>query len=122
MSVKALRRWPGVLVAATLLAVVPLASAQDKPVNNLAAVHEQLKADKRAIVAKYLGLTEAQAKAFWPVYDEYQANLQKIDQRLFALLQSYANDYGSQSLTDEKAKTLLDDWIAIENDDAQRRA
>jgi Spy/CpxP family protein refolding chaperone len=96
--------------------------AQDKPANNLETVHEKLKADKKLIVAKYMELTESEAKKFWPVYEEYQKDLQKIDQRLLDLLRSYVADYRNNSLTDEKAKKLLDEWIAIENDDAKRRA
>ena len=95
---------------------------QDKPANNLEVVHEKLKADKKLIVAKYMELTDSEAKKFWPVYEEYQKDLQKVDQRLLNLLQSYAADYRNQSLTDEKAKQLLDEWIAIDNDDAKRRA
>ena len=96
--------------------------AQDKPASNLESVHEKLKAEKKLIVTKYMELTESEAKRFWPVYEEYQKDLQKIDQRLLNLLQSYAADYRNNSLTDEKAKKLLDEWIAIENDDAKRRA
>ena len=47
--------------------------------------------------------------------------MQKIDERLLNLLQSYAADHRNNSLTDEKAKKLLDDWIAIEQDEAKRR-
>jgi len=106
----------GVLGAATIPAW-----SQDKPANNMEIVHEKLKADKKLIVSKYMELTESEAKNFWPVYEEYQADLQKIDQRLLSLLQSYAADYRNKSLTDEKAQKLLDDWITIENDDAKRR-
>jgi hypothetical protein len=106
----------GVLGAATIPAW-----SQDKPANNMEIVHEKLKADKKLIVAKYMELTESEATKFWPVYEEYQADLQKIDQRLLSLLQSYAADYRNKSLTDEKAQKLLDEWIAIENDDAKRR-
>ncbi len=94
---------------------------QDKPANNMEIVHEKLKADKKLIVAKYMELTEAEAKKFWPVYDEYQKDLQKLNQRLLNLLHGYAADYRSKSLTDEKAKKLLDEWIALENDDAKHR-
>jgi hypothetical protein len=38
-----------------------------------------------------------------------------------SLLKSYAVEYRGQSLTDEKAKTLLDDWLTLEQDDAKRR-
>ena len=109
-----------VMLAALVAFAVP-AFPQEKPANNLEIIHEKLKADKKLIVAKYMELTDSEAKKFWPVYEEYQKDLQKIDQRLLNLLQSYAADYRNNSLTDEKAKTLLDEWIAIENDDAKRR-
>jgi len=107
----------GVLGAA---ATIP-AWSQDKPANNMEIVHEKLKADKKLIVAKYMDLTESEAKNFWPVYDEYQKDLQKIHDRMGSLLKSYAAEYRGQSLTDEKAKTLLDDWLTLEQDDAKRR-
>ena len=95
--------------------------SQDKPANNMEIVHEKLKADKKLIVTKYMDLTESEAKNFWPVYEEYQKDLQKIHDRLGNLLKSYAADYRSQSLTDEKAKKLLDEWLALEQDDAKQR-
>jgi len=94
-------------------------AAGDKPANNLQIIHEKLKADKKLIVSKYMELTEAEAKSFWPVYEEYQTDLQKIYDRMGSLLKSYAAEY--KSLTDEKAKTLLDDWLSLEQDDAKRR-
>ena len=95
--------------------------SQDKPANNMEIVHEKLKADKKLIVSKYMDLTESEAKNFWPVYDEYQKDLQKIHERLGSLLRSYAAEYRSQSFTDEKAKKLLDEWLTLEQDDAARR-
>jgi hypothetical protein len=40
---------------------------------------------------------------------------------LQSLLESYAADYKGKSLTDEKAKKLLDEWIALEQDEGKRR-
>jgi hypothetical protein len=116
----------GGLVALLMGTAVPgwsqsKSSGGDKPANNLEIVHEKLKADKKLIVSKYMELTESEAKKFWPVFEEYQKDLQKIDQRLLNLLQSYAADHRNNSLTDDKAKKLLDDWIAIEQDEAKRR-
>lgn len=121
MRPNTLNRRTTFFLAAMLAAFAPISSAQDKPANNMDVVHEKLKTDKKMIVARYMELTDSEARSFWPVYEEYQKDLQQIDLRLLALLQSYAVDYRAQSLTDEKAKTLLDDWIAIENDDAKRR-
>jgi hypothetical protein len=94
----------------------------DKPASNLEIIHEKLKADKKLIVSKYMELTEAEAKRFWPVYEEYQTDLQKSNERLIRLLESYAADYRNKSLTDEKAKKLLDEWIAFDQDDGKRRS
>ena len=118
-------------VAVGLVSVVPeltqcswaqsKAPGSDKPASNLAIIHEKLKADKKLIVAKYMDLTEAEAKKFWPVYDEYQSDLQKNNERLLRLLESYAADYKNNSLTDDKAKKLLDEWVAFEQDEGKRR-
>ena len=96
--------------------------SQDKPANNMEIVHEKLKADKKLIVAKYMDLTESEAAKFWPVYEEYQKDLQGTNERLRNLLESYAADYRNKSLMDEKAKKLLDDWIVIEQEDGKRRS
>lgn len=115
-------------IAVILLGFGPLGLAQtktpggEKPASNLEIVHEKLKADKKLIVAKYMELTESEAKKFWPVYEEYQKDLQKSNDRLLRLLESYAADYRNKSLTDEKAKKLLDEWIAFERDEGKRRS
>ena len=67
-------------------------------------------------------LTESEAKKFWPVYEDYQKDLQKINERLLNMLQSYAAAYRSKSLTDEKAKKLLDEWIALEQAEVKQRS
>jgi hypothetical protein len=122
MTMKRLNRGKAFSVALLLSALPGLGFAQEPPANNLQASHEKFRADKRTIVAQYMNLSDAEAKNFWPVYDEYQAALQQVDQRLLNLLQTYAADYRNNSLTDDKAKVLLADWIAIDTDDAKRRA
>jgi hypothetical protein len=116
------------LLAAGVLSLATVAtfaqtkpSAGDKPASNLAIIHEKLKADKKLIVAKYMELTESEASKFWPVYEQYQKDLEQSNKRILSLLESYAAEYKAKSLTDEKAKKLLDEWIAIENDEGKRR-
>ena len=122
MQSNVLTRTTAFLAAALLLGLALQSAAQDKPANTMESAHAKLKADKKLIVTKYMALTASEAKKFWPVYEEYQQDLHKINQRLLHLLQSYAADYQNKSLTDDKAQKLLDEWIAIENDDAKRRA
>lgn len=115
-------------LAGALVGSIQISLAQDKtaegqkPASNLEIIREKLKADKKLIVAQYMQLTESEAKRFWPVYDEYQKDLQKSNERLGKLLESYAADYKNKSLTDEKAKKLLDEWIALEQEEGNRRS
>jgi hypothetical protein len=89
-------------------------AAQDKPADNMQILRDKLKADKKLVVATNMELTESEAKNFWPIYNEYQKDLQKINRRIIALLESYAADFRSKSLTDDKAKKLIDEATAIE--------
>jgi hypothetical protein len=109
------------LVPATISLAQTKPAGGDKPASNLEIIHDKLKADKKLIVAKYMELTESEAKKFWPVYDEYQKDLQKTNERLRGLLESYAADYRNKSMTDDKAKKLLDEWIEIEQEEGKRR-
>jgi hypothetical protein len=112
----------GVLMGPFQFSFAQSKPAGDKPASNLEIIHEKLKADKKLIVAKYMELTESEAKRFWPVYEEYQKDLRQSNDRLLRLLESYAADYRNKSLDDEKAKKLLDEWIAIEQDEGKRRS
>jgi len=99
----------------------PTAVAEE-PSHNLKEVHAKLEADKKSIVTQYMTLSEAEAKAFWPVYDEIQAEQAALAKRLQSLLSSYATEMRGNTLTDEKAQKLLDDWIALDQDEAKQRA
>src|SRR5215467_9267695 len=97
-----------------MVAWVASGMAQDKPADNMQILRDKIKADKKLLVASNMELTESEAKGFWPIYDEYQKDLQKINRRIVNLLESYAADYRSKSLTDDKAKKLIDEALAIE--------
>ena len=46
-----------------------LALAQEKPADTMQLVREKVAADKKLFIAANMGLTESEAKAFWPVYE-----------------------------------------------------
>ena len=101
-----------------LFGFAPLRAAQDKPADNMQILRDKLKADKKLLVASNMELTESEAKGFWPIYDEYQKELQKLNQRLGKVLESYADDNRGKSLTDDKAKKLIDEAVSIEQAEA----
>ena len=96
--------------------------AQDKPADNMQILRDKIKADKKLVVATNMELTESEAKGFWPIYDQYQKDLQKINRRIVALLESYAADFRGKSLTDEKAKKLIEEAVAIEQAEANLKS
>ncbi len=97
------------------LAFVTLAqAAQNQPADNMDILRDKLKADKKLLIAENLGLTEAESKTFWPLYEEYQKELAGLNQRLGKVIQSYASDYNANTMTDEKAKALMTEALSIE--------
>jgi hypothetical protein len=105
-----------------LLAFASPALAQDKPADNMQILRDKIKADKKLVVATNMELTESEAKNFWPIYDGYQKDLQRINRRIVNLLENYAADFRSKSLTDDKAKKLIDEAMAIEQAEANLKS
>ena len=102
----------------TVLVVSPVIS-QDKRADSMQILRDKVKADKKLLVAANMELTESEAKGFWPVYDGYQKKLTAINQRIRKLIESYAADYRGNTMTDEKAKKLTADYLAIEKAEAK---
>ena len=86
--------------------------AQEKPADNMQLVLEKIRADKKLLVAENLQLTEAEAKAFWPVYSRYQDELFLLRTRTAKLITDYADAYDQMS--NATAKKLLDEYLTIE--------
>ena len=87
--------------------------------SNMEILREKIKADKKLFVAVNMELTESEAKGFWPVYAEYQKDLEKINKRILGLLTSYEADYRKNTLTNEGAKRLIDEFVSIEQAEAK---
>lgn len=107
----------GALLAAPALAQSSAPAA--KPADNMEILKEKLKADKKLVVAANMDLTEAEAKKFWPLYDEYQKELHKINERLATVIMAYAREYNAKTLTDENAARLISDSIAVEESEVK---
>lgn len=112
----------GVALIILLFGLAPMALAQKKPADNMQILRDKIRADKKLAVATNMGLTESEAQGFWPIYDDYQKDLQKINRRLVSLLETYAADFRGMTLTDEKAKKLIDEALAIEQAEADLKS
>jgi hypothetical protein len=107
-----------IVMAMMISSLTPHGAAQDKPADNMQILRDKIKADKKLLVAMNMELMESEAKSFWPIYDQYQKDLHKINQRIVNLLEGYADDYRGKSLTDDKAKKLINEAVAIDQAEA----
>jgi hypothetical protein len=88
---------------------------------NMEILRQKIKGDKKLIVAENLKLTDAEGKVFWPVYDAYQKDLQQINQRLSAMIMAYADAYNKGPVTNDVAKKLLDEALAVDDAEAKMK-
>ena len=95
----------------TILFVSP-AISQEKPADNMQIVREKVRADKKLFVAANMELTESESKGFWPLYERYQKDLEKLGERTLDLIKNYAMNF--ENMSDEAAKKMLDEWLALE--------
>jgi hypothetical protein len=95
-----------------VLAMVAPAISQDKPADNMQILREKIRADKKLLVAENMQLTEAEAKAFWPLYERYQDELFLLRARSTKLIKDYADAY--EKMTNDTARKLLDEYMTVE--------
>ena len=78
-----------------------------------------MRSERKKIIAANLDLTEGEAEKFWPLFDQYTAELVKIHDRKYALLQAYAENY--TTMTDEQAESYIKGRGEVEDSIAQVR-
>jgi hypothetical protein len=86
---------------------------------NIQMLRQDIRSKKKQTVAANLQLTDAQATKFWPIYDQYTAELVKINDEKYAILKQYADEWGN--MTDEQALSLTNRALAVEQKVADLR-
>ena len=107
----------------TLVLTVPLLLAQNLEVKTpsdlssrnrdaINVTREQARTDRKALIEKSMKLTDTEAQAFWPVYDEYTRDLAKINDYTVNLITEFADNY--KDLRDSEAVRMTEDSLRIE--------
>ena len=86
---------------------------------NIELLRKDIRSGRKQLVAANLKLTDDQATKFWPVYDQYTAELTKIGDQKTALIKEYADQWGT--MTDEQASSLINRSLAVDEQVAQLR-
>ena len=106
-------RWVLAVLLLCVFAAAP-AGAGEADEASMEILRDTLRSNKKAFVAVNLALSDEQARAFWPVYDRYQAELTVVGDRLLQVIEDYKRTFGNT--TDDQARELVDEYLVIQRD------
>src|SRR5918993_620484 len=93
------------LIGFTAATAAAQVNTGDAELNNaLEMVRSVSRLDRKTVIAAQLTMTP----------DEYAAELKEVDDRLVQLVVDYARNF--ENLSDEMARTMLDDYLDLESD------
>jgi len=93
--------------------------SQASPDDFVNLLRKDIRSQKKQIIAENMGLSDAEAEKFWPVYDQYAVELSKIYDVKLALLKGYANNYST--MTGEQAENYIRQRAEVEQSIMQLR-
>jgi hypothetical protein len=91
-------------------------TVSDQDINLL---RQDLRSKKKQLIAANLTLTDAESTKFWPVYDQFSAEMTQLGDQKLALIKEYAQNFGS--LTDAQALSLINRSLALDEAVSQLR-
>jgi hypothetical protein len=119
----------GIASASALLPASPALADSAQPIVNekfsdfapaIAELRQEAGQDRRNIVRANMLLTETESARFWPLYDEYRAERQKIGDRRVRLITDFLAQ--QNSMTEDEARALANEDFAIGKDTSELKA
>lgn len=102
------------LIMTTILAAASLTSltAQDQFDEDIKLLRKDLRSQKKQIIAVNMDLTDAEAQQFWPIYDQYMAELASANDPNYSLLKDYVQNFST--MTSEQAENYIKGRAAVD--------
>lgn len=97
----------------------PTPTAEQVNDANIQLMREDIRSERKKIVAANLPLTASEATKFWPLYDQYIGETIKLNDSRYDLIKKYAQNY--DTMTDAQAADYLRRWVALDGDNTQLR-
>jgi len=82
-------------------------------------MRKDIQSQKRQIIAANMKLTDEQAEQFWPIFDQYNRELIRINNKKYAAIKEFARSY--DNLTGEQAERLTREGLEVDQAVAQLR-
>jgi hypothetical protein len=106
--------------AATQQGSSPQSSSQQGSVDqDVDLLRHDVRSQKKQIIAANLMLSDKEAEQFWPIYDQYTAELVKINDAKYAAIKEYVQNY--DTISDEQATVLMKQIIGVDGQVSQLR-
>ncbi len=100
------------LAVAVLLGLAAVASTAQTVKETLDINRQAVETQRRVLVSGALPLTDAEARGFWPLYDDYEKQRRPIDERANRLVADFVAS--AASLSDAQAKAMLAEALAVD--------
>ncbi|HEY2822529.1 MAG TPA: hypothetical protein VGJ06_15900 [Candidatus Acidoferrum sp.] len=84
----------------------------------IAMMRLDVRSTRKKIVAANMALTDTEAEKFWPTYDQYVAELVKINGAKYDLVKEYLQN---TNMTDEQVDGISKRWLAVDESVVQLR-
>jgi hypothetical protein len=119
MSMAAIMILSGISLGQSQAQTASNSSAQSGTDQDIDLLRKDIRSQKKQIIAANVQLTDTEAEKFWPLYDQYTAELVKINDAKYAVIKEYATNY--DTLTDDKALNLTRQLLGVDQSVAQLR-
>lgn len=96
-----------------LMAGTP-AGAAETGGNRFDAAREMIAAGTRDLIDTELNLEPAEAEAFWPVYERFDAQMTTLSTQYVRLIETYMDRYLRGELDEAEANRITDEYFALQ--------
>lgn len=101
------------------LALGVLAGTVALGADGLDALSERYHRERRDLIARELSLSAEEAKRFWPVYEQYERDLERLTDRRRAVIAEFGENY--DAMTEVMAKKIMLDRLALDEERVRLR-
>ena len=103
------------MVTLAVLAFCPLGRAQDQELaidSTIAVVRANMQLDRTTLITTGMNFSDKEGAAFWPIYQQYEYERARLDDRRVAVIKEYTQKY--PNLTDAEAKEMAEQMFEFD--------
>ena len=112
-------RWLLLALAGMALAATASAQVTAEVRKEIELTRKAIQTERQSIVGQAMELTDEESEPFWRLYRDWRAKVAGLGDRELKLIENFADSF--ESLSDEQAKEMLDEWISVDKAELKLR-